>query len=73
MNRALFLKIYSEASKPEVRIGFHLTDKHVNCSQGDKQNVRLAVQVLSKRTAKTIERLADPGDKATIAMGKFIG
>jgi hypothetical protein len=55
----------------EISCGYKLTDLHLNCQGSDRQNVRLACQLLSNTTA-TIFKILFPNDKHIATLSDFI-
>ena len=67
--------VYTKAAKNrgQLRIGFHLTEKHFTAQNADLQNVSKAVQLMSSRTAAMVRTLTSPKAKDMVAMADFIG
>jgi hypothetical protein len=55
----------------EISCGYKLSDLHLNCQGSDRQNVRLACQLLSNTTA-TMFKILFPGDSHIATLSDFL-
>ncbi len=70
VSRSDFQDLFDKIA-PEITAGYKLKDRHLNCKGTERQNVRLAVQLLSK-TVSNLLKLLFPNDPVKQALSDFV-
>ncbi|KAF0291149.1 Transposable element P transposase [Amphibalanus amphitrite] len=64
LDKLILQELIKVASGSEFKMCFKLTDKHITAKHADRQNVRLAAQLLSNSTAAAIRELFEDEEAA---------